>query len=86
MAKTISMTNVRKNIYNIASDVCECHEEVLVYNASSGNNVVIVSEEDWNAIQETLYLNSVPGLAESIREAAGESISDGVLYDENEAW
>ncbi len=86
MAKTINITTARKEIYNIAKEVNECHEEVFVYNATNGNNMVILSEEDWKAIQETMYLNSVPGMADSILEAAEEPLDEGVVYDESEPW
>ncbi|MGN1413427.1 MAG: type II toxin-antitoxin system Phd/YefM family antitoxin [Anaerovoracaceae bacterium] len=86
MKKTISITNARKEIYNIANDVNEFHEEVFVYNAATGNNMVILSEQDWNAIQETLYLNALPGMAESILQARKEPLEEGVPYDESEAW
>ena len=48
--------------------------------------MVILSEEDWKAIQETMYLNSVPGMADSILEAAEEPLDEGVVYDESEPW
>lgn len=86
MKKTISITNARKEIYNIANEVNEFHEEVFVYNASTGNNMVILSEQDWNAIQETLYLNAAPGMAESILQARKEPLKEGVPYDESEEW
>jgi PHD/YefM family antitoxin component YafN of YafNO toxin-antitoxin module len=40
------------------------------------NNAVLVSEEDWKAIQETLYLTSIPGMAESIKEGIREPLSN----------
>ena len=86
MAKTINITTARKEIDNIAKEVNEGYEEVFVYNATNGNNMVILSEEDWKAIQETMYLNSVPGMADSILEAAEEPLDEGVVYDESEPW
>ena len=81
MSKTMSITNARKVIYKISEDVNELHEEVLVYNASTGKNMVIISEDDWNAIKETLHLYSVPGLVESILEASKEPLSEGIVFD-----
>lgn len=86
MAKTTSITNARKDIYKIAEEVCDVHEEVLVYNANTGKNVVIISEEDWNAIKETLHIASVPGMVESIIKASQEALSDGEEYDPEEEW
>lgn len=45
---------------------------------SSGKNAAFVSEEDWEALRETLYLASVPGMAESIREGGETAIEDCV--------
>jgi len=86
MKKTISITQARKDIYNIANEVNEFHEEVFVYNAATGNNMVILSEQDWNAIRETMYLNSIPGMAESLHQAKKEPLEEGLRYDESEEW
>jgi len=87
MARMTSITQARKDIYKIAEEVCEVHEEVLVYNANTGKNIVILSEEDWDSIKETLYLESIPGLVESILEARKEmNESGGIPYDPEEEW
>jgi len=86
MSKTVSITNARKDIYKIAEEVCECHEEVLVYNSNTGKNMVILSEEDWNGIKETLYLYSIPGMVDSIVEAKNAPQSEYEEYDPNEEW
>jgi len=63
---TITASEARANLYRLIDETASSHEPLL----SSGkrNNAVLVSEEDWSAIQETLYLLSVPGMRESIRE------------------
>ncbi|MCM1210674.1 MAG: type II toxin-antitoxin system Phd/YefM family antitoxin [Blautia sp.] len=61
----ISVTKARENIYQLLADVNYNSEPVTITN-SRGKNGVLIGEDDWNAIQETLYLNSMPGLAESI--------------------
>ena len=43
------------------------HQPIMI--TGKRNNVVMLSEEDWNAIEETLFLNSIPGMASSIKEA-----------------
>ena len=53
---------------------------------NEGKNAVLVSEDDWNSLQETLYLYSVPGLVESIIEARKEPLSECKTYDPNEEW
>ncbi len=59
MERRVSYTEARNDLSNILSQVCLTHEPVLV-TRREGDNTVIVSEEDWNAIQETLYLMSSP--------------------------
>lgn len=82
MERTVNMTTARKDIYGIAKEVNEEHSLVRVFNGSTHNNIVILSEEDYNAMQETLYLHSVPGLVESILEAG--SLPDSDFVDESE--
>lgn len=57
MNKSISYTEARNNLSNILNQVCLTHEPVVV-ERREGQNTVIISEEDWNSIQETLYLMS----------------------------
>lgn len=61
---TISATQARKNLYQLVNDVSQSHEPVQI--AGKRNSAVLISEEDWRAIQETLYLNSIPGVKSSI--------------------
>ena len=61
-------TNARKNLFALIGDVNRDH--VPVHISGPRGNAVLIGEEDWNSIQETLYLHSIPDLAESIREAA----------------
>ncbi|MCD7980871.1 MAG: type II toxin-antitoxin system Phd/YefM family antitoxin [Clostridiales bacterium] len=81
----INATTARKNLYQLISDVNTNSTPVTITN-SRGKNAVLLSEDDWNAIQETLYLNSVPGMAESIIEAKNEPIEEAVVYAEGEEW
>jgi prevent-host-death family protein len=64
MVKTI--TEARANLYALVEEVCEQHEEVEI--RGKRGSAVLVSLEDWRAIQETVYLLSVPGMRESIRK------------------
>ncbi|AEM79339.1 type II toxin-antitoxin system Phd/YefM family antitoxin [Thermoanaerobacter wiegelii] len=65
--KTISITKVRQNIYKTIEEVRKNSEPIQI--TSKKGNAVLISEEDWNAIQETLYLLSIPNLKESIIKA-----------------
>ena len=71
---TLSATEARANLYRVIDETAESHEPVLI--TSKRNNAVLLSESDWNAIQETLYLLSVPGMRESIKEGMEEEVGD----------
>jgi prevent-host-death family protein len=71
---TLSATEARANLYRVIDETAESHEPVLI--TSKRNNAVLVSESDWNSIQETLYLLSIPGVRESIKEGMEADISD----------
>ena len=61
---TITATLARQNLYNLVDEVSLSHEPVQI--AGKRNSAVLISEDDWRAIQETLYLTSIPGMKESI--------------------
>ena len=63
---TLTATEARKRLYTLVDDVAESHDPVQI--VGKRNSAVLVSEEDWRAIQETLYLASIPEMRESIRE------------------
>jgi len=63
---SITATEARKNFYRLLDQVFESHEPVHI--TGKRHSGVLISEEDWRAIQETLHLQSIPGMAESIRE------------------
>ena len=71
---TLSATEARANLYRVIDETAESHEPVLI--TSKRNNAVLLSESDWNAIQETLYLLSVPRMRESITAVMEEEIGD----------
>lgn len=81
----ISVTKARENIYQILSDVNNNSQPITITN-NRGKNGVLISEEDWNAIQETLYLNAIPGMTESIIEAGTEPLEECSVYDPDEEW
>lgn len=58
-------------------DDCISNHEVLKVKRRIGENFVVLGEEDWRAVEETLYLNQFPGLVDSIHKAAKEPISEG---------
>ncbi len=76
---TINITNARKDLYNLVESVSLYHEPALIVGKRA--NAVLISEEDWSAIQETLYLDSIPGMTESIIKGAEMSLEDCVAED-----
>ncbi len=63
---TLTATEARKSLYSLLDDVAESHKAVQI--TGKRHSAVLVSEDDWNAIQETLFLTAIPGMRESILE------------------
>jgi prevent-host-death family protein len=63
---TLSASEARKRLYNLVDEVKESHEPVQIVGKRS--TAVLISEEDWKAVEETLYLGSIPGMRESIKK------------------
>jgi antitoxin YefM len=63
---SITATEARKQLYTLLDDVAESHEPIQI--AGKRHSAVLVSEDDWRAVQETLYLASIPGMRNSIRK------------------
>ena len=72
---SISITKARAKLNQIVSEVNEFSQPITIIN-NRGKNAVLIGEEDWKAIQETLYLNSIPGLSQSILTSKEKEISD----------
>ena len=70
--KTISATKARSNLYKLIDETAKASEPVYV--TSKRSNAVLVSEEDWRSIQETLYLLSIPKMRESILKGMKEPV------------
>ena len=85
---TINATNARANLYSLINDVNENSTPITIVN-SRGKNAVLISEDDWNSINETLYLYSIPGMVESILESKKESDENPdslTVYDKETFW
>ena len=63
---SINASDARKKLYRLLDEVAKEHEPVLITGKRS--NAVLVSEDDWRGIQETLHLAGIPGMVDSIRE------------------
>ncbi len=81
MTKVMTVSQVRADIYNVMDETAQTHEPVLI--TGKRNNVVMLSQEDWNAIEETLYLNSIPNMVSSIQESMEASDSE---FSETIEW
>ena len=71
----VSATSARSNLYRLIDQVNEESQPLTI--TGQRGNAVLIGEADWQAIQETLFLESVPGFAESIRQARTEGIEVG---------
>ena len=78
---TLSITEARSSLYQLVDTVATSHEPVLITGKRA--NAVLVSEDDWRAIQETLYLLAIPGMRESILEGMQTPIDE---CSEEVAW
>ena len=65
MPKVLNASEARSSLYGLLDEAAESHEPILITGKRS--NGVLIAEDDWRAIQETLYLLSIPGMRESIR-------------------
>ena len=71
---TVSTTQARSNLYRLVDEVNNSHQPVTITGRKS--HAVLVGEDDWRAMQETMHLLSVPGMRESIREGLKTPIDD----------
>lgn len=68
----LTASEARANLYRLMDQAAESHRPILI--SGKRSNAVLVAEEDWNAIQETLFLLSVPGMRESIKAGIAEPV------------
>ena len=71
---TITATKARSSLYQLLDNVAVSHEPVLI--TGRRGNAVLIAEEDWRAINETLYLLSIPGMRESIIEGLNTPLAE----------
>jgi len=69
---TLTASQARAQLYKLVDLAARSHEPIQI--TSKRSNAILVSEEDWRAIQETLYLLSIPGMRESIRRGLKTSV------------
>lgn len=71
--QTLSASEARANLYRLMDETAESHQPITI--SGKRHDAVLISAEDWQAIQETLHLLSVPGMRESIKEGLAEPAS-----------
>jgi antitoxin YefM len=70
---TLTVTQARSRLYNLLDFTAQSHEPIQI--TGKRHNAVLISEEDWRSIKETLYLLSIPGMRESIQKGIKTPIS-----------
>ena len=71
---TLNVTEARSKLYKLIDETNQTHQPIVI--TGKRGNAVLLSEGDWTSINETLFLLSVPGMRESIREGMGTDLSD----------
>lgn len=77
---SVTATAARKDFYNLISQVNDDCKPIAI-TTSKGKGAVLVGEDDWASIEETLYISSIPGMAKKIDEACNEEAADSVPAD-----
>jgi antitoxin YefM len=71
---TLSATEARTKLYNLIDLTSSTHEPILI--TGKRGNAVLISEDDWRSIQETLFLLNIPGMRDAIREGLATPIGE----------
>ena len=71
---TLTASEARANLYRLIDEAAESHVPIRI--TGKRNSAVLVSEKDWASVQETMYLLSIPGMRESIRQGMDSPIGD----------
>ena len=71
--KTVAISNARANIFRLVAEAAEEHEPILL--VGKKGNAVLVPEEDWDALQETIYLLSKSGMRQALKEGSQTPLS-----------
>ena len=83
---TINITNARQNLFQLVADVNVGFNPIKIVN-NKGKNAVLISEDEWKSIEETLYLSSIPGLVEDINNIKkNENWDEAKEFNPDEEW
>ena len=83
---TINITNARANLYQLVSEVNVGFNPITIVN-NKGKNAVLISEDEWKNIEETLFLSSIPGFVDNINNIRkNEDWESAKKYEKDEEW
>ena len=83
---TINITNARQNLFQLVADVNVGFNPITIVN-NKGKNAVLISEDEWKNIEETLYLSSISGLVDDVNKIRkNEDWKSAKEYDPDEEW
>ena len=83
---TINITNARASLYQLVSDVNVGFNPITIVN-NKGKNAVLISEDEWKNIEETLFLSSIPGYVDNINNIRkNEDWKSAKKYEKDEEW
>ena len=83
---TINITNARASLYQLVSDVNVGFNPITIVN-NKGKNAVLISEDEWKNIEETLFLSSIPGYVDNIHNIRkNEDWESAKKYEKDEEW
>ena len=83
---TINITNARQNLFQLVADVNVGFNPITIVN-NKGKNAVLISEDEWKNIEETLYLTSIPGLVDNINTIRkNENWDEAKEFNPDEEW
>jgi antitoxin YefM len=71
---TLTASEARAKLYRLIDETAESHVPIRI--TGKRNSAVLISEKDWASVQETMYLLSIPGMRESIREGMETPVDD----------
>lgn len=74
MTQVMTVSQARTNIYKLMDETAASHEPILI--TGKRNNVVMISQDDWNVLQEMLHLSTIPGMVESIKEGLNTPVEE----------
>ena len=71
--QTLTASEARANLYKLIDETASSHQPIVIFGKRT--SAVLIASEDWDAIQETLFLLSVPGMRESIKQGMAEPLA-----------